>query len=313
MSAITFEQYLQSRGHSKATVKAYHFYLLDFLSWLDRENVPPETVSGTDLTGWLHYLQKKGLANITRANSLIAVRHFLDWQVQRSVREDNPARLIKIRGAKTRKLYPLLSREELEGIYHQYCVPGEQEEKSSRNWFAPYRLSRQRNKAMLGLIVYQGLLTSEVNDLAVSDLRLREGTVFVTGSRKSNERTLELKPQQIMELMEYQMMTRKTLLKEGGQDSPLLFLPAPAPGRRAGADSAIHTWKRLTCDVAAQHPRFINFLQVRTSVITHWLKQYNLRQVQYMAGHKYASTTEGYIVNQTEDLLNDIDQFHPIG
>jgi len=58
-------------------------------------------------------------------------------------------------------------------------------------------------------------------------------------------------------------------------------------------------------------PKFINFKQVRTSVITHWLKIHNLRQVQYMAGHRFVSSTERYLVNQTEDLQADIDLFHP--
>jgi len=45
--------------------------------------------------------------------------------------------------------------------------------------------------------------------------------------------------------------------------------------------------------------------------ITHWLKQYNLREVQYMAGHRYVSSTEAYPVNNMEDLRADIDQFYP--
>jgi len=69
----------------------------------------------------------------------------------------------------------------------------------------------------------------------------------------------------------------------------------------------------LTNEIKSKNKQFINFKQVRTSVITHWLKQYNLRQVQYMAGHRYISSTEAYLVNQMEDLQADIDQFHPMG
>lgn len=72
----------------------------------------------------------------------------------------------------------------------------------------------------------------------------------------------------------------------------------------------METFKRRARKI---NPHFINFKQVRTSVITHWLAQHNLRQVQYMAGHKYVSTTESYLVNQVEDLQADIDLFHPIG
>lgn len=309
---MTFEQYLQAKGLSKATCKAYNFYLLDYLAWLDKEGLTTEVVTSRDLTSWLHDLQRRGQANITRRNYLIAVRHYYDWQMQRGIREDNPAALIQLRGTDSRKLYPILSKEELESIYHRYDLPEANDSRANRNWFKQYRLSRQRNKVMLGLIIYQGLLTSEVNDLMIQDLKLKEATVFIAGGRKSNDRVLELKPQQIMELMEYQLYTRPDL-STGTSESPLLFLPSQAYNRHKKADNALNAWKRLSKDVAAQHPRFINFLQVRTSVITHWLKQYNLREVQYKAGHRYVSTTEGYLVNQMEDLQNDIEQYHPIG
>jgi integrase/recombinase XerD len=53
--------------------------------------------------------------------------------------------------------------------------------------------------------------------------------------------------------------------------------------------------------------------QIRTSVITHWLKHYNLREVQYMAGHRYVSSTEAYLINDLDDLQEDINKYHPIG
>ena len=51
--------------------------------------------------------------------------------------------------------------------------------------------------------------------------------------------------------------------------------------------------------------------QLRASVIVHWLKLYNLRKVQIMAGHRYISTTEGYKANNLEDLKEDIKNYHP--
>jgi len=309
----TYRQYLQGKGLSKATVEHYHFYLLDYLTWLDKEGLQPEAVTTRDLMSYLAYLKQKGQTNASRKNRLIAASHYFQWQQQLGHREDNPAKPIKLRGTKTRRLYPMLSREELERIYHQYDANKPPQGKP--NSFKAQQLSRQRNKAMLGLIVYQGLFTSEVSALTVNDLKLREGQVFIAGSRTSEERTLDLKPQQIIELMEYLLTTRKELLAYGTDpERKTLFLPAPASGRQQTTDNdAIHVWKRLTEDVKAQHPKLVNMLHIRTCVITHWLKQYNLRKVQYMAGHRYASTTETYLVNQMEDLQQDIDQFHPMG
>jgi integrase/recombinase XerD len=58
--------------------------------------------------------------------------------------------------------------------------------------------------------------------------------------------------------------------------------------------------------------RIKNFEQIRASVITQWLKQYDLRKVQYLAGHKYVSSTEEYKVNVIDELQDDITKYHPL-
>jgi integrase/recombinase XerD len=59
-------------------------------------------------------------------------------------------------------------------------------------------------------------------------------------------------------------------------------------------------------------PNVKNAKQLRASVIMKWLKQYNLREVQYMAGHRYVSTTESYRQNEMEGLKEEIMQYHPL-
>ncbi|MGI8600072.1 MAG: hypothetical protein ACR2KB_12535 [Chitinophagaceae bacterium] len=54
------------------------------------------------------------------------------------------------------------------------------------------------------------------------------------------------------------------------------------------------------------------FDQVRESVITAWLKQYDLRKTQYLAGHKYVSSTEDYKANVIDELQEDIRKFLPL-
>jgi integrase/recombinase XerD len=123
---------------------------------------------------------------------------------------------------------------------------------------------------------------------------------------------MELKANQIIELMEYQFTTRTELVKLCKQETALLFISSPPVGRTAAKRmDCKEIWKRLSQEIREQNKDFINFKQVRTSVITHWLKQYNLREVQYMAGHRYVSSTEAYLVNQMEDLRADIDAFYP--
>jgi integrase/recombinase XerD len=56
-----------------------------------------------------------------------------------------------------------------------------------------------------------------------------------------------------------------------------------------------------------------NAQQIRASVITKWLKSHNLREVQYLAGHRYISSTESYLQNDMEELIEEINQYHPLG
>jgi integrase/recombinase XerD len=309
-----FEQYLQSKDLSKSTIKCYNSEVLEFITWCDKENIPVESCTNTEITSYLKHLQNKGQHNKTRNINLNILKHFFDWQIDEERREDNPAKHIKIRGTKGRTLYPIFTKQELESIYHSYQVPTQEDPKANRNWFTNYHLSRSRNKAILSLMIYQGLCTDEINRLTLKDVKLKEGTIFIAGTRKSNERTLELKPHQIMELMEYTLQVRQSLQALTSNKTELYFLPTPAAGKKAITDNdGINIWKRLSQEIRKTNKKFINFKQVRTSVITHWLKQYNLRQVQYMAGHRYVSSTESYLVNQMEDLQSDIEQFHPIG
>lgn len=310
----SFEKYLQSKDLSKATIKHYNSQALSFITWCDIQNIEVENSTSTEITSYLKHLQNKGQQNKTRNVQLGILKHFFDYQIQAEQREDNPAKHIKIRGTKNKMLYPLYTKQELESLYHSYEIPTDEHKKSKCNWFGNYKLSRSRNKAIISLMIYQGLCTDEVNRLTIKDVKLKEGNIFITGTRKSNERTLELKPHQIMELMEYQLTVRNELQKLNPNKTELYFLPTPAAGKKTITNNdGINIWKRLSEEIRSTNKKFINFKQVRTSVITHWLKQYNLRQVQYMAGHRYVSSTEAYQANNIEELQDDIKKYHPIG
>jgi site-specific recombinase XerD len=311
----SIEQYLQSKGLGKTTITCYNNEIIEFIVWCDMQNIEPEITGSTDVTAYLQHLKKKGQQNKTRNVNLGILKHYFDYLIHTQQREDNPAKAIKIRGTKTKNQYPIFSKQELESIHHNYTLLEETSRNNSRNWFEKSLLSRQRNKTILSLMIYQGLATDEVNRLTLQDVKLKEGTLFIAGTRKSNERELALKPQQVMELMEYQLTTRAALLKSktAASQTQLYFIASPGAASPAGkTEDGINIWKRLSQEIKTTHKKFINFRQVRASVITHWLQQYNLRQVQYMAGHRYISSTESYLSNNMEELQNDIDQYHPI-
>jgi integrase/recombinase XerD len=135
----------------------------------------------------LNHLQKRGQENKTRNIRLNVIKQFFSWQIDQEQRTDNPIQHLKIRGTKANKLYQILDKQQLESLYHDYQIPEEKDERSNRNWFVAYRLSKQRNKAILSLLINQGLTTPEIERLTVNDLKLKEGQIFVAGIRKRNE------------------------------------------------------------------------------------------------------------------------------
>lgn len=311
---MDFKSYLKRHGLSTTTVTMYHYHTTDFISFLDKDNTQIENCTEKEILLYLNHLQRKGIDNTTKKLRLYALKHFFNFQIENQKREDNPAKRIKIASGQKQKLYPTLSPQELQSIYENYQVPTPENPKSHHNWFTAYKLSRERNKVIVGLLINQGITTTEVSRIQTDDVDLRQGKINITGGRIGKDRTLELKSNQIMDVMEYLYKTRNELLKYHKQDTGQLFLSTPTSGEvHATGNGNLQIFKSLTKELKEQNPRFINFLQVRSSVITQWLKQYNLRQVQYRAGHKHIISTESYLINDIDDLQKEIDSFHPIG
>jgi hypothetical protein len=37
------------------------------------------------------------------------------------------------------------------------------------------------------------------------------------------------------------------------------------------------------------------------------------REIQYLAGHRYVSCTESYLQHDMDELIEEINQYHPLG
>ena len=79
-----------------------------------------------------------------------------------------------------------------------------------------------------------------------------------------------------------------------------------------GSEHIKNSLLHLFRDVQKINPDVMNAAQIRQSVIVHWLKTRNLREVQYMAGHKYVSLTERYQTNNLDNLQKKLEKLHPL-
>jgi len=105
--------------------------------------------------------------------------------------------------------------------------------------------------------------------------------------------------------MEYINEIRLKIVKQTGKSTDQLLLSL-------GKSDNLHgTLYKLTKELKSLNQSFTDIKQLRTSVIIHWLKQYNLRKTQYLAGHKYISSTERYVQDDLESLHETVNNFHP--
>lgn len=302
-----FKNYLESKGHSRQSMEGEYRQLIYFLNWCEDENTEPETATHRDLIGYIKHLQKRGIKQITVQKYLGSIKHYFNWLIKREIREDNPARNIDIKGIKRKSLYDIIKMPELETLYQNFEIPDENGKDKNQNWYRAQILTAKRNKVMLGLMIWQGLGTSELARLETNDLKLREGKIYIAGSRRSNERELKLEAHQVLDLMEYTLQTRKALLEIHGHQTEQLFI-----SNGTGANKLNNAMSYLIKKLHELNPRVSSVKQIRASVITHWLKIHNLRETQYMAGHRYVSSTESYLINDLDDLSEDITKYHPI-
>tara|TARA_R100000005_G_C5000027_1_gene206828 strand:- start:726 stop:1610 length:885 start_codon:yes stop_codon:yes gene_type:complete len=288
----SFETYLKQQGFTKSSIKTRLAVIGCYLEWLEKQGLEAEEVTYNDLLSYIKHSQRKGVSQRTVQSYLGTIKHYYDHLIREGKTTANPAEDIKIKGVKRKTLYHIFEPHELHQLYNSYKDES---------------LIGKRNKVMLGLLIYQGIKTEELSKLETTDIKLREGKIEVPGGRRSNHRTMNLESHQVMEMYDYILQARPEILTTSGQQTEKLFISL------TGKESTIsNLTNSFIKPLKAQNKNLLNAKQIRASVITKWLKQYNLRETQYLAGHKYISTTESYKQNDLEGLKEEIDQFHPL-
>ena len=308
-----FTNYLQSKDLAQSSIIRYRTDVEQFFAKTGKE---AEQVTKVDILKHLEYLkQRRKLENVSRKMHLIGLNHYFTFLYEQEELSENPCLFLKIRGTKKTTLYKIFTAEQLEQLYDSYYqlfVRNYDDSHIPKNQRKQSALSKERNAAILSLLLNQGTTTKELDTLLIQDLDLIKATVKIRGGKKSNERTLPLKAEQIGLLMHYQNQIRPQILEHFTGDTEKLFLPLPEYSKQTtDKENLMHVFKPLTKHLKQIEPTFLNFKQTRASVITHWLKIHNLRKTQYLAGHRYISSTERYLPNNLEGLTNDIAKHHP--
>jgi len=283
-----FKTYLQELGNNKNTIHQKSNYTGYFLNWLESERLQPEETRYNDLLNFIDYCKLENNSKKHINSKLRSIRGFYEYLKKSNPKIINPAANLYLKGTHKKTISGIVDFAALENLYQSF------ETRTNRD---------KRNKIILGLLIYQGVTTEELKQLEPGHLKLKEGKIHIPGNRRRNSRKLELKPFQILELHEYLTEIRPQLLQ---QKTNQLFISMEG---KEELKNSLHHLFRL---IKRANPEILNPKQIRASVITYWLKNYNLRQVQYMAGHKYVSSTERYQLNNLASLQSKLEKCHPL-
>jgi integrase/recombinase XerD len=311
----TYYNYLKMKGFAVATIIQHERNISLFISWLSATSIELKHCGYSEI---IQFIDKSMDSNLTLQKkrshinrTLTSITYYFDYLSEKNPSIINPAKNIRIRNIKKRLVHDILDYKELSDIYKQ---------------INPNTPRNCRNQVILGFLICQGLTVWELHNLKLDDLKLREGLVLIRGDnpetlrKGTTSREIPLDAVQVIDLLEYLKNIRPKILS-----GKYLTTPGRKPkrGKRLrktnqvilstnGSPNLKNTLHHLFLDLKKYDSRIKSALQLRQSLITHWLTKFNLRNVQYMAGHRYVSSTEWYKGSNLDDLKREINLFHPL-
>lgn len=250
---------------------------------------------------YIETLKNTAIKTSTLQSYIGSLKIYFKYLQEENYRVDNPVENINIKGKVKTVLGNLLTGDELEDLYYSY----ETKDKD---------IARKRNKIIIGLLVYQGIHSKELQYLKEEHIELYKGKMHIPQTKRTNGRTLELKPWQLMELMEYIKEIRPKMSLRGTKQTSNNQQPTTDNlfTSSYGNTNISNVLKKISEELKLINYKYQNAIQIRNSVIVNWLKIHNLRKTQVLAGHRYISSTERYKQDNLESLHEMINTFHPI-
>jgi integrase/recombinase XerD len=292
-----FTKYRLKNNYSEKTIKTQDHHVKTFLNWCIKQYINPGNINYNEALQFIDHERNRDISSASVNRTINSIKIYLDYLVYNKATRHNIIRQIKLRYEGKKALPELLTTRQLETIYKDFSKVPRWRYKTTRE-----TLLNQRNTIILGLLVYQGLDSGEIAKLERAHVNLKEGNIYIPSTRRSNARTLKLQSDQVLPFKNYIEETRPGLLKKQTDQTPYLF-----PAKK---------YSDTICKVVAQarkmNPELKDSRQIRASVIMNWLKTNNIRQVQYMAGHKSIKSTESYRKQDLTDLTRQLELYHPL-
>ena len=280
------------KGLSQNTLDSYRSDLEQFSTWLEKNNLSYIKTSKKEILSYLSFLFQKGLGSKTVARKLSSLKSFFRYLVFKSIIQNDPSS--EVETPKLLKSIPKsISEKEVEALL---AAPDEKTDIGLRD------------KTMIETLYSCGLRISELTNLELLNLNLRQGVIRVIG-KGQKERLVPMGDQLIALLELYISSSRKNLLDKRHSD----FLFLSTRGQRMTRQSFWHRIKHY-CLASGFEPEKISPHVLRHAFATHLLNNgADLRVVQLLLGHSDLNTTQIYTEVARQRLKRLHTEHHPRG
>ncbi|HIP31369.1 MAG TPA: hypothetical protein EYG86_01260 [Crocinitomicaceae bacterium] len=287
---MNFNTYLLNKSEAINTIRTRENTVKQFTEWLKYEEKQLQNIGYNELMEYVVYCkQKKNVVHTIRLK-IKSLSVYFEYLISEKELKNNPAELVKLKGGIRTIPHNLFTSEQLTEIYELQTS---------------YGLTQKRNKVLLSLVVFQGVGSRELGMIELKDVDLTNGKIYIPGSRTANGRTLDLKVQQLLLFQNYIIDVRPAILKEASKTSNYFLV-----NQGRGKSLMTNVISVLIRKLRYKYPQLKTLQQIRQSVIAEWLKKEGLRKSQYMAGHRYVSSTERYSVDKMEGLKKSLKMYY---
>jgi len=274
---------------SKNTIDAYRSDLQKLINFLKLDGIGLLDATLDDLQHFAASLHDVGIHARSQARIISGIKSFYHFLAITDVQEVDPSELLE--GPKIGKYLPsVLTIEEIDAMIDAIDLS---------------KPEGHRNRAILETLYSCGLRVSELCELRISNLFLKEGFIKVEGKGRK-QRLVPISPKAIKDLNNWFAQRSRWRIKPGFED--YVFLARWGNG--IGRIMIFHLIKELAEKVGIQ--KNISPHTFRHSFATHLLEGgANLRAIQCMLGHESIAATEIYMHIDRSMLRSEIVEHHP--
>jgi integrase/recombinase XerD len=277
---------------SRNTVSAYHNDLRQFCDWCDEAGVISVVAVNLDtLSRFLQALHSRGLQPATIARRMVALKMFFRFLVLEEVLAENTLELMSAPRL-WQYLPTVLSPETVDQLLE---APGYQD---------PFPL---RDRAVLAVLYATGCRASEVANLRLTDLQLRQRYCRCLG-KGNKERIVSLTPLAVAAVERYLTQERGKMVRNREQE----YLFVTRTGRSLTRVNIWQIVKKYSARVGALGK--VSPHTLRHSFATHMLAGgAEIRALQELLGHASIRTTQIYTQVEHSRLKSIHAKCHPRG